>query len=100
MKALVTESGGLIGSACVELLCENGWAVVGVDNDMRRQFFGEGGSTAGNVEHLRESFPKAYRHYALDIRDRRQVCLPLETERPDFIVHTAAQPSHDRAAAI
>ena len=41
MKALVTGSGGLIGSECVRLLAHEGWKVIGVDNDMRRQFFGE-----------------------------------------------------------
>ena len=45
MKALVTGSGGLIGSECVRQLSAEGWEVVGIDNDMRRQFFGEQGTT-------------------------------------------------------
>jgi CDP-paratose 2-epimerase len=100
MKALITGSGGLIGSASVELLCGTGWDVAGLDNDMRRQFFGPGGSTAAVVGHLREAFPRGYRHFDLDIRDRAGVRALMEAERPDLIVHTAAQPSHDRAAAI
>ena len=99
MKALVTGSGGLIGSACVRMLCTRGWSVVGVDNDMRRQFFGEKGSTAGNVEQLKASF-KRYHHHAIDIRDRQAIRTLVATEKPRFIIHTAAQPSHDKAASI
>ena len=64
-----------------------------------RQFFGEQGSTAENVNHLRASF-KGYHHHAIDIRDRQAIRDIVSTERPDFIVHTAAQPSHDKAASI
>jgi CDP-paratose 2-epimerase len=99
MKALVTGSGGLIGSECVRLLSEEGWQVIGADNDMRRQFFGDEGTTEPVVRDLCASNP-SYRHFALDIRDRRAVRDLFEAERPDFIIHTAAQPSHDRAAAI
>ena len=99
MKALVTGSGGLIGSACVGFLAEQGWDVVGLDNDMRREFFGEKGSTGPIVESLRASFPN-YRHRALDIRDREGVREVFRDERPDFIIHTAGQPSHDKAASI
>ena len=99
MKALITGSGGLIGSECVRLLAGQGWAVVGVDNDMRQVFFGPAASTEANVRALRESFP-GYRHVGLDIRDRAGVRALLKDERPDFIIHTAAQPSHDKAAAI
>jgi CDP-paratose 2-epimerase len=99
MKALITGSGGLIGSECVRLLSEDGWEVVGVDNDMRRQFFGDQGTTKPVVASLRSSFPK-YRHLGLDIRDRPGVRELFSSERPDFIIHTAAQPSHDKAASI
>lgn len=98
MKALVTGSGGLIGSECARRLCEQGWEVAGIDNDMRRAFFGPAGTTAPVVESLR-SFQN-YRHYAIDIRDRQSVRDTFESIRPQLIVHTAAQPSHDRAAAI
>jgi CDP-paratose 2-epimerase len=99
MKALVTGSGGLIGSACVELLSKSGWSVTGVDNDMRRQFFGDAGSTAPMVEYLRQSFP-TYSHHGLDIRDRAGVRDLVREVRPEFVIHTAGQPSHDRAASI
>ena len=99
MKAIVTGSGGLIGSECVRLLSEEGWDVVGVDNDMRRQFFGEQGTTQPVVEELVATLPR-YRHRNVDIRDRQAVRDLLEGERPEFIIHTAAQPSHDKAASI
>ena len=99
MKALVTGSGGLIGSQCARTLAQSGWEVIGIDNDLRRHFFGAAGSTAGNVRVLREEF-SAYRHHAIDIRDRNTVRELFRKERPDFIIHSAAQPSHDKAASI
>jgi CDP-paratose 2-epimerase len=99
MKALVTGSGGLIGSECVRLLTEEGWQVIGIDNDTRRWLFGEAGTTEPVTEALRKS-TRGYRHAALDIRDRQGVRDLFERERPDFIIHTAGQPSHDKAAAI
>ena len=98
-KALVTGSGGLIGSECVRMLGELDWEVVGLDNNMRQFFFGEAGSTLANTEILKQSFPR-FRHYNVDIRDRQTVRDVFKNERPDFIVHTAAQPSHDEAASI
>ncbi|MEZ5398321.1 MAG: NAD-dependent epimerase/dehydratase family protein [Bryobacteraceae bacterium] len=99
MKALVTGSGGLIGSECARTLCEQGWEVVGVDNDMRSWFFGPDGATTPVVDRLAESYA-SYSHRTLDIRDRRRVRDLIESERPDFLIHTAAQPSHDKAASI
>ena len=98
-KLLVTGSGGLIGSECVRLMASEGWSVVGVDNNMRQQFFGPAGATTRVVEELRNSFPN-YRHVDIDIRDRRRVRSLFKAERPDFVIHTAAQPSHDKAASI
>lgn len=97
--ALVTGSGGLIGSACVDRLCAQGWAVAGMDNDLRAWFLGPGASTAPTLRRLASQWPR-YSHHALDLRDRAAVSSLLAHLRPDFIVHTAAQPSHDRAAAI
>jgi len=88
----------LIGSECVRLLSELGWDVVGIDNDMRREFFGAQGTTAAVVEELK-SF-RNYRHLPLDIRDRQAIRDLFEQERPNFVIHAAAQPSHDKAAAI
>lgn len=97
--ALVTGAGGLIGSACVARLCREGWKVTGIDNDLRAWFFGPGGSTAATVAALRRDWPH-YTHTALDLRDRRGLHDLVAGLRPDLIIHTAAQPSHDRAAAI
>jgi len=98
-KAIITGSGGLIGSECVRVLHDSGWDVVGLDNDMRRQFFGEAGTTRPVVQDLRDTLPR-YRHLDLDIRDRQAIRELFEAERPDFVIHTAAQPSHDKAASI
>ena len=98
-KALITGSGGLIGSECARMLHDQGWEVVGIDNDMRRQFFGEQGTTQPVVKELRDTLPR-YRHLDLDIRDRQGMREVVKNERPDFIIHAAAQPSHDKAAAI
>jgi CDP-paratose 2-epimerase len=99
MKALVTGSGGLIGSSCARMLSNSGWDVIGLDNDMRREFFGANGSTAGVIEELRRDLPR-YRHFEIDVRNRSSLRELLREERPAFIIHTAAQPSHDRAAAM
>jgi CDP-paratose 2-epimerase len=99
MKALITGSAGLIGSAVVRNLACQGWRVVGIDNNMRREFFGAAGDTSVTVADLVARFP-AYSHFDTDIRDRASVRELMKQERPDFIVHTAAQPSHDKAAAI
>lgn len=99
MKAIVTGSGGLIGSACARMLCEDGWDVIGIDNDMRSQIFGPAGTTARVVEDLRGTLSN-YRHVTIDIRNREAIRGLFEGERPGFIVHTAAQPSHDKAASI
>ena len=72
MKALVTGSGGLIGSECVRTLSKAGWTVLGIDNDMRARFFGLESTTRPESALLIESFPN-YRHSDLDIRDRASV---------------------------
>jgi len=99
MKAIVTGSGGLIGSECVRLLCEEGWQVIGVDNDMRKCFFGPDGSTRPIIAELSNALSN-YCHVEADIRDRQAIRDLFDRERPNFIIHTAAQPSHDKAAAI
>ncbi|HWB85697.1 MAG TPA: NAD-dependent epimerase/dehydratase family protein [Bryobacteraceae bacterium] len=99
MKALVTGAGGLIGSQCARVLCREGWKVIGVDNNLRAWFFGEEGTTQPVVARLIEELPD-YFHEHLDIRDRQAVRQLIRKERPDLIIHTAAQPSHDKAASI
>src|SRR5438128_939914 len=70
VRAIVTGSGGLIGSACVALLCREGWDVTGIDNDTRQTLFGPGGSTAAVVSTLQHRY-SSYTHVVLDIRDRQ-----------------------------
>ncbi len=99
LKAIVTGSGGLVGSACARFFAEQGWQVIGLDNNMRQEFFGPQGSTSSEVVNLRQTVP-GYRHYSFDIRDRQKIRDLLRSERPDMVIHTAAQPSHDKASAI
>jgi CDP-paratose 2-epimerase len=98
-RFLVTGSSGLIGSEVVDYFCRQGYDVYGVDNNTRAEFFGEEGDTRWNQQRL-ESTHDTFTHVELDIRDRQGVLSCLEELSPDAIVHTAAQPSHDRAAAI
>jgi CDP-paratose 2-epimerase len=97
--ALVTGSCGLIGSEVSVHFSRAGYDITGVDSNHRAVFFGPEGDTAWSLDRLRREIP-GYRHEALDIRDREKVLALVEELRPDVIVHTAAQPSHDRAAAI
>ncbi len=96
--ALVTGSSGLIGSEVVAFFSRLGWTVHGVDNNMRADFFGAQGDTRWNQQRLLSAHGD-FRHHELDIRDRPGVAACLEQLRPDLIVHTAAQPSHDLAAS-
>jgi CDP-paratose 2-epimerase len=99
-KLLVTGSSGLIGSeVCTYFARELGFTVHGVDNNQRAVFFGPQGDTRWNQQRLAESLP-GFVHHEVDIRDRSGVLELVKTINPDVIVHTAAQPSHDRAAAI
>lgn len=95
--ALVTGSSGLIGSEAVAFLDARGWRVHGVDNNMRRDFFGAHGDTSWNLERLRRT-TKRFQHHALDVRDRDAMLRLVQELRPDLVVHAAAQPSHDLAA--
>ncbi len=98
MKILVTGSSGLIGSEVVSYFAEKGHAVYGIDNNMRADFFGPGGDTSWRQKELSGKYPK-FKHSPLDIRDRAAVLKALEEIKPEAIVHTAAQPSHDLAAS-
>lgn len=97
-KLLVTGSSGLIGSEVVAGFSAVGWEVHGVDNNMRAEFFGPQGDTRWNLNRLLETHP-SFHHHEADIRDRSALMGLLQTLRPDAVVHTAAQPSHDLAAS-
>jgi CDP-paratose 2-epimerase len=96
---LVTGSSGLIGSEAVEHFDRQGHRVVGVDNNMRRAFFGPAGDTLWNLERLKSS-TKRFTHVDLDIRNRRGIEDLFRSNHFDLIVHCAAQPSHDKACDI
>lgn len=96
-KALVTGSGGLIGSEAVKFFAQKGFFVVGIDNDMRKYFFGEHASTQWNSEKNKKDFPENYLHYNVDIRDEVELKNIFQAHVFDIIIHTAAQPSHDWA---
>ena len=97
---LVTGSSGLIGSEVCVHFAGLGWQIHGVDNNQRAVFFGPQGDTRWNQGRLAQSLGASFQHHELDIRDRAGVLALLQELKPDAIVHTAAQPSHDRAAAI
>ncbi len=96
---LVTGSSGLIGSEAVEHFDRQGNTVVGIDNNMRREFFGAAGDTLWNLSRLKAS-TKNFTHFAVDIRDRAALDELFRSRRFDLIVHCAAQPSHDKARDI
>lgn len=97
--AVVTGSAGLIGAEAVRFLCRRGFDVVGIDNDMRREFFGDQASTKWSRDLLRAECDN-YRHLEADIRDESAVQSVFAEYGSDIelIIHTAAQPSHDWAA--
>jgi CDP-paratose 2-epimerase len=99
MKTLiVTGSSGLIGSEVVTYFSNDGWKVIGIDNNMRADFFGPQGDTRWNQKRLQSQFEN-FTHVELDIRDRAKVIDFINQTQPDAIIHTAAQPSHDLAAS-
>ena len=98
-KILITGSSGLIGSEVCLFFAEQGYAIHGVDNNQRAVFFGPQGDTRWNQKRLETSIIN-FHHHEIDIRDRTGLIALVALLKPDVIVHAAAQPSHDRAAAI
>src|SRR5436190_5352899 len=99
-SVLVTGSSGLIGSeVCHYFSTELGYKVHGLDNNQRAVFFGPQGDTRWNQQRLQQSL-RDFTHHELDIRDRAGISSLIKKIQPDVLVHAAAQPSHDRAAAI
>jgi CDP-paratose 2-epimerase len=99
--AIVTGSGGLIGSESVAHFVELGYDVLGIENDMRARFFGAEASTAQMTSTLLERYPDAFSSLAADIRDRAAVerAFAERAGEIELVIHTAAQPSHDWAAS-
>lgn len=98
-RMLVTGSSGLIGSEVCAYFHGQGWLVHGVDNNTRATFFGPQGDTRWNQRRLQAEL-KHFHHHELDIRDRKGALALIQEVKPEAIVHTAAQPSHDLAAKI
>ena len=98
-KILITGSSGLIGSEVVKYFSLKGYEVHGIDNNMREFFFGKQGNTRWNQSNLIKEY-KSFNHHEVDIRDRNSILNLVKSLKPDVVVHTAAQPSHDKAADI
>jgi CDP-paratose 2-epimerase len=98
-RVLVTGSGGLIGSEVCVHFHEAGYSVIGIDNNQRAVFLGADGDTSRSLQRLQQNIP-GYEHHDIDIRNREAILDLVSNARPTVIVHTAAQPSPDRAANI
>jgi CDP-paratose 2-epimerase len=97
MRILITGSSGLIGSEAVAYFSERDHRVWGVDNNSRQDYFGPGGNTTPNLRRLQAQYP-GFVHASLDIRDRPAMATLVQKVRPEVVIHSAAQPSHDVAA--
>ena len=95
--ALITGSGGLIGSEAVKFFSNAGFSVIGIDNNMRQYFFGADAGTEWNVHKLQQQV-SSYHHLNIDIRNRSAVENIFKEYPIDLVIHCAAQPSHDWAA--
>ena len=96
---VVTGSCGLIGVESCLFFHKQGYEIIGIDNDMRSYFFGEGASTSSNRKFLEENI-EGYQHHNTDIRDFNSLKEIFEQYGSSIkcVIHTAAQPSHDWAA--
>lgn len=99
--AIITGSGGLIGGASTTYFASRFDRIIGIDNDMRRVFFGSDASTRWHIDELREKVPN-YVHHDIDIRDQGALERLFAEHGTDIelVIHAAAQPSHDKAAEI
>ncbi len=99
--AIVTGSGGLIGSESVQHFVEAGYDVIGLENDMRARFFGPSASTAHTTQRLNRMFGDSFTSEDVDIRDVDAVnrLFTQHSRALALVIHTAAQPSHDWAAS-
>lgn len=97
--AIITGSGGLIGSEAALFFAQQGFHIVGIDNDMRAAFFGKEASTRWNQERLQRLLKTQYCHINGDIRDQGLINSVFQKYEREIsvIIHTAAQPSHDWA---
>lgn len=97
--ALITGAMGLVGSESVRFFADRGFKIIGIDNDMRKYFFGKEASTNWNKKLIIMAYGKNYIHCNADIRDEKRIKEIFKDYGPfEIIIHTAAQPSHDWAA--
>jgi CDP-paratose 2-epimerase len=96
---LITGAGGLIGSEAVDYYCSQGFKVYGIENNQRQVFFGEKGSTLSQLQQLKLKHSN-FTNFEVDIRDKQNVLNLFRQIKFDIVIHTAAQPSHDKAASI
>jgi CDP-paratose 2-epimerase len=95
---LITGSGGLIGSEAVKFFSRKFTKIIGIDNDMRSYFFGKSASVKKNIAYIKKNF-KNYQHYNIDIRNfsKLKKIFKKFNNKISFVIHSAAQPSHDWA---
>jgi CDP-paratose 2-epimerase len=99
--AIVSGSGGLIGSEATQHFVESGYDVIGLENDMRGWFFGPEASTSATTARLTRTLGDSFQSLELDIRDASAVerVFAEHARSLELVIHTAAQPSHDWAAS-
>lgn len=99
MRILITGSSGLIGSEAVEYFDRQGHQVHGIDNNMRKLFFGAAGDTTWNLQRL-QKIMKNFQHHEINIIDKQRIDELFSQYKFDLVIHCAAQPSHDKAKEI
>jgi CDP-paratose 2-epimerase len=97
---IVTGSAGLVGSEAVRFFCRKKYTVIGIDNNIRKMFFGDDGCTLWNRNKLKRECGAYYKHIEADIREEAPIARIFKAYSKDIvlIIHAAAQPSHDWAA--
>lgn len=96
-NVLITGSAGLIGSESARFFAKHGFTIYGIDNDLRKYFFGKDASTKWSRNKLKKELKDKYIHYSIDIRNNKKLEQIFQKTHFDLIIHTAAQPSHDWA---
>ena len=93
---IITGSVGLVGSEAVNFFSQKGFRVIGIDNNLRKFFFGNDGSTSWLKKKIIKNNPK-YKHFSVDIRNYRSLekIFKIYKKSISLIIHCAAQPSHD-----